>query len=186
MINCWGGLKSPSLPARVCWLRLWAQAKSVFLRADLLSKEGPLASSVLQIVEQIWLCFGRAEVGLFAIAESTHCSPWSPPGPLETEALSLSWSYVRLIVFSPLPILTSFFRRVSLLCALVAPNCPQRPSMVHIYKILEDAMGGLPASDGRCYPRCRAGYGSQVLRSLSPQVHCPSLSMNQLQWFMKM
>lgn len=91
--NYWGGVKSLFLNAGVRLLQLWAQPRSVSvcLRAfnlpgslnaatDLLSRGGPHPDNWCldpQILMQVWLCLGQAEVDLFDSTENTHCSLWS-------------------------------------------------------------------------------------------------------------
>lgn len=82
-----------------------------------------------ELLSEFWTC----EAG------GSPAAGAGPPGPLETDALSLSWLHVRLYAFPLLPLLP-VPRRARLLYARVlsvALNRPQRPWVVEIHEMLE-------------------------------------------------
>ncbi|MGH0132682.1 UNVERIFIED_CONTAM: hypothetical protein FKN15_040040 [Acipenser sinensis] len=102
-INHQGGLRSRRLCRMAASLLLWAQRKFQSLRAvhlpgvqnsaaDLLSRTVPPPGEWRfhpQVMEGVWARFSRAEVDLFASAETTHCPLWFSAahfgGPLGVE-----------------------------------------------------------------------------------------------------
>lgn len=101
--------------------------------------------SHLQIVGKLWICFGLADVDLFATAENTHCpkrsSMHGQPGSLGT------WPFMRLHAFPPFPLLLIFLRMVRTLCTwafLVVPNWPQRPAVIDKNEMLRSHLLHFP------------------------------------------
>lgn len=85
------------------------------------------------VVAQIWDCFGRAEVDLFASRANTHCplffSMTDSNAPLGMDALAHPWPNTFLYAFPPvemiLPVLESV-RQQGLSLILVAPRWPAK------------------------------------------------------------
>ena len=83
------------------------------------------------MIDQIWLCFYRAQVDLFANRQNTCCPLWFSLGgdnpPLGMDALSHQWPSLHLYAFPPVPLLQQVLCRIvdegrELL--LVAPTGP--------------------------------------------------------------
>jgi len=61
-----------------------------------------------EVVQEIWLRFGRAEVDLFASEMTTHCRLWfartEVSSPLGQDVLSHEWPNCLLYAFPPIPL----------------------------------------------------------------------------------
>lgn len=81
----------------------------------------------LSVVAQIWSCFGRAVVDLFASKGNTHCPLFFFHRPLGMDALGYFWPHSQLYAFLPLETILSVLERVcqqGLSVILVAPCWP--------------------------------------------------------------
>lgn len=95
------------------------------------------------IVAQIWDRFGRAEVDLFASAESTHCPLFSSItdgiARLGVDALSYAWPKTLLYAFPPVDLIQPTLDRVcqeGLSLILVAPCWPAKTWYTSIVALL--------------------------------------------------
>ncbi len=156
-INKQGGTSSPPLLKLSHSLLLWSSAHFLSLRAthvprhlnlgrDLLSRGGPLVKEWRLhplVVSQIWDCFGRAEVDLFASRANTHCplffSITDSNAPLGTDALAHTWPNMLLYAFPPVEMILSVLERVrqqGLSLILVAPRWPAKSWYAEIISLL--------------------------------------------------
>ncbi|XP_041961423.1 uncharacterized protein LOC121719692 [Alosa sapidissima] len=148
-INRQGGIRSRPLFQVVTRLLLWTERNGILslravhipgrinVGADLLSRGSPRAVDWRlhpQVVEEIWTCFGKADVDLFASRQNTQCPLWFSLGgdspPLGVDALAHPWPVGRLYAFPPVALLPHVLARVreehqSL--TLVAPRWPKQP-----------------------------------------------------------
>lgn len=146
-INHLGGTRSVRLMLLTQRLLTWAAPHFASLRAthipgtqnvtaDFLSRQRPRPGEWRlhpEVVENIWVMFGRAEVDLFASRETTHCPRWfslaDSTSPLGQDALAHDWPRTLLYAFPPFPLVFPTLTRVlqeghKLL--LVAPFWPAR------------------------------------------------------------
>ena len=147
-INHQGGVRSPRLHRVAERLLLWAHAHLASLRAafipgaqntaaDMLSRAGPQEGDWhlhTQVVQQIWMRFGQAQVDLFAASGNAQCPLWFsvtwPPGPLGLDALAHDWPAELLFAFPPVPLIPAVLDRTKLAghrLILIAPYWPRRP-----------------------------------------------------------
>lgn len=103
------------------------------------------------VVQEIWLRFGRAEVDLFASERTTHCRLWftrtEVSSPLGQDALSHEWPDCLLYAFPPIPLLWETLHRISLCkhrVLLVAPRWPARPWFPLLLRLLTGNPWKLP------------------------------------------
>ncbi|XP_076128591.1 uncharacterized protein LOC143109676, partial [Alosa pseudoharengus] len=156
-INRQGGIRSRPLFQVAVRLLLWTERSGILslravhipgrinVGADLLSRGNPRAVDWRlhpQVVEEIWTCFGKADVDLFASRQNTQCPLWFSLGgdspPLGVDALAHPWPVGRLYAFPPVALLPHVLARVreehqSLI--LVAPRWSNQPCFADLCRL---------------------------------------------------
>ncbi|XP_067307872.1 uncharacterized protein [Pseudorasbora parva] len=156
-INRQGGVRSPKLHALAYKLLVWSRRFFLSLRAthvpgilnrgaDLLSRGNPLFGDWRlhpQIVDMIWMRFGRASVDIFALRENSHCPMFFSlkdlEAPLGVDALAHPWPRVLLYAFPPLCLIIPTLARVregGFSLILIAPRWPKAPWLAEIIPLL--------------------------------------------------
>ena len=103
-----------------------------------------------EVVEELWIRFGRAQVDLFASRETTHCPAYfslTHPAPLGLDAMVQTWPRLRLYAFPPLALLPGVLERVrrdGVQLLLVAPLWPGRVWLADIMSLLEGPPWEIP------------------------------------------
>jgi hypothetical protein len=164
-INRQGGMRSSKLHALAYKLLVWSRRVFLSLRAthvpgilnrgaDLLSRGNPIYGDWRlhpQIVEMLWMRFGRASVDLFASRENYHCPMFfslrDMDAPLGIDALAHPWPRVLLYAFPPLCLILPTLARVreqGLSLILIAPRWPKAPWLAEIIPLLYAESWRLP------------------------------------------
>ncbi|XP_058634818.1 uncharacterized protein LOC131542294 [Onychostoma macrolepis] len=156
-INRQGGMCSSKLHALAYKLLVWSRRVFLSLRAthvpgilnrgaDLLSRGNPIYGDWRlhpQIVEMLWMRFGRASIDLFASRENYHCPMFfslrDMDAPLGVDALAHPWPRVPLYAFPPLCLIIPTLARVreqGLSLILIAPRWPKATWLAEIVPLL--------------------------------------------------
>lgn len=164
-INRQGGLRSRELHMLARKLILWSCALFPSLRAthvpgtlnrgaDLLSRGNPLYSEWklnTNVVNLIWLRYGRASVDLFASEETAQCplffSLRDRNAPLGIDALAHQWPDTLLYAFPPIALIPPTLARVrdkGLTMILIAPRWPGKHWLAEIIQMLYGVPWPLP------------------------------------------
>ncbi len=134
-------------------LLLWAQDKFLSLRAvhvpgvlnlaaDLLLRQKLRSGEWMlnsQTVAQIWDLFGKVEVDLFALQESSQCPlcfSLSSPAPLGIDVFAHPWPDLRLYMFPPVKLIPAVLCRVKKSGARLLLVAPFWPSQMWISELI--------------------------------------------------
>ena len=164
-INRQGGTRSLQLHGLARRVILWSSTQLLSRRAthvpgvlnrgaDLLSRGNPLYGEWRihpQVVDQIWLRYGRAAVDLFALRENAQCplffSLSDANAPLGVDALAHPWPDALLYAFPPLSLISPTLIRVreqGLSLIMIAPRWPSKHWLAEIIQLLAGEPWPLP------------------------------------------
>ncbi|KAK7110241.1 hypothetical protein V1264_014151 [Littorina saxatilis] len=164
-INRQGGSRSLTLSARACQILVWCSQHRILLSAkyfpgslNVLADSLSRSSQVIhtewtlthQVIQRLWLRFGKPMVDLFATRFSRRL-PFPDPEAWETNALEIEWSGLVAYAFPPFHLLSKVLRKADLekpCLLLVAPWWPSQQWFPDLLRLADGPLFPLDVKRG--------------------------------------